>query len=557
MSLQDEYYTHGKNASAGINYGHNDVRNSAGEMEGYNSVGGDMSYGQTNGDAKWVSDQTSIIAENGGTIKVNETLTNTGAIIGSINEPLNIDTKKLVTEDLKDYNNSENYNIGLSGIDRKNAVPETAIQYGSENKEQDTNATFSNVVVTENGTKVDLEDRGINTDTEKAQVITKDEKVDQIDTKLGTDLINKGKREELVNDTNTLLENTEVIGTAIAVKLDNNKTGDPNAEMGFKEKQILENITKVTEEIVKNKENLVITEKDRDGNLKEVIKDKFSGYGVTDVVIIKDGEQLMGTDGKMHEVKGAFSSDGVIYITESTANGTLKELNRVVGEEVGEIYSHNNGLQNDNGNAEQLGQIFGEKLSNGVDGTKAKNPLAADNVDLSKVVVSGTELVIAIFGTAVVVGGIIYYCSSAKEADSLAKAMEANVARNVDFYSGITVKGVKATGNMIEDIKNQTKPQLSSAVNSIGEATMDMTGVSATVLEASKKTTKKSGKETANNVPSWVPQKPPRKDETKEGYIKRILDEKYGENKWKKGANSEYSKIKKALDRGGLWPKSF
>ena len=38
---------------------------------------------------------------------------------------------------------------------------------------------------------------------------------------------------------------------------------------------------------------------------------------------------------------------------------------------------------------------------------------------------------------------------------------------------------------------------------------------------------------------------------------KRILDEKYGENKWKKGANSEYSKIKKALDRGGLWPKSF
>ena len=215
VSLQDEYYTHGKNTSAGVNYGHNDVRNAANEMEGYNSVGGDMSYGQTNGDAKWVSDQTSIIATNGGNIKVNETLTNIGAIIGSINEPLNIDTKKLVTEDLKDYNNGENYNVGLSGIDRKNAVPETAIQYGSENKEQDTNATFSNVVVTENGTKVDLEERGINTDIEKAQVITKDEKVDQIDTKLGTDLINKGKREELINDTKLFGENVTIISNEI------------------------------------------------------------------------------------------------------------------------------------------------------------------------------------------------------------------------------------------------------------------------------------------------------------------------------------------------------
>ena len=54
----------------------------------------------------------------------------------------------------------------------------------------------------------------------------------------------------------------------------------------------------------------------------------------------------------MHEVNGAFSLDGVVYITESTANGSLKELNRVVGEEVGEIYAHNSGLEK-NGNAEQ------------------------------------------------------------------------------------------------------------------------------------------------------------------------------------------------------------
>ena len=393
ISLQDEYNTHGKNVGGGIDYGHGEQRNSKGEMEGYNTPIVNVSYGQSNGDAKWVSDQTSIVANNGGTIKVNETLTNTGAIIASINEPLNIEAKKLVTEDLKDYNEGRDYNIGLSGMDRKNPIPQPHLNYESHDKEQDTNATFSNVVVTENGTKVDFEARGINTDLTKAQVVTKDEVVDPIDTDLHTDLLNPGKREELANDTKLFVNNIDVIGTSIAVKLDNNKTGDPNAEMSYKEKQTLANITKVTEQVVKNRENLVLSETDRESKekLQEAVKDKYAGYGVTDVIIIKDGEELMGTDGKMHKVNGAFSLDGVIYITESTANGTLKDLNRIVGEEVGEIYAHNNGLEK-NGNAQQLGEIFGEKLSNGVGETTSKNSLTADNIDLSKVVIDGTNV---------------------------------------------------------------------------------------------------------------------------------------------------------------------
>ncbi|MBP9479665.1 MAG: hemagglutinin repeat-containing protein, partial [Sebaldella sp.] len=278
VSLQDEYYTHGKNASAGINYGHNDVRNAANEMEGYNSVGGDMSYGQTNGDAKWVNDQTSIIATNGGKIKVEDTLTNIGAIIGSINEPLNIDTKKLVTEDLKDYNNSENYNIGLSGMDRKNAVPETAIQYGSENKEQDTNATFSNVVVTENGTKVDLEDRGINTDIEKAQVVTKDEKVDQIDTKLGTDLINKNKRDELINDMvqfGKLPGEIIKAGKEIITKLNSGNSEDIA--------EALEDLKK--QQGISGDVNLIVIDVDKTRNDKNNFTDGITSYTGSDKVL--------------------------------------------------------------------------------------------------------------------------------------------------------------------------------------------------------------------------------------------------------------------------------
>ena len=93
----------------------------------------------------------------------------------------------------------------------------------------------------------------------------------------------------------------------------------------------------------------------------------------------------------MHEVNGAFSLDGVVYITESTANGSLKNLNSVVGEEVGEIYAQNNGLENDYGRGQQIGLIFGNQLS-GVSGESiSTNKIAADDVDLSDVVVAGTN----------------------------------------------------------------------------------------------------------------------------------------------------------------------
>ena len=268
------------------------------------------------------------------------------------------------------------------------------MQYESHDKEQETNATFSNVKLRENGEEVDLEGRGINTDITKAQVITKDDVVDPIDTVLHTDLLNKDKREELKNDINTLVENGEIIGTAIGIKLDNNKNGDPKAAMGDLEKQSLANITKAVEEVVKNKENLVLSESDRENKekLKETIKDKYAGYGVTDVVIIKDGEQLMGEDGEMHSVNGAFSRDGIIYITESTANSSLKDLNRIVGEEAGEIYAQNNGLENDYGRAQQIGVIFGEKISKGLDSSESENKLTADSVDLSGVIIGGTNV---------------------------------------------------------------------------------------------------------------------------------------------------------------------
>ena len=395
ISLQDEYKSNGSSYGVGV-----DV---SGKMPGSNKEEGyaipslNGSYSQDSADSKWVNNQASIIAENGGSIKVGETLTNVGSIIGSLNpnEKLSIDANKVIVENLKDHDNGENSGIQLSGISKDTLIPQTGIQYGSHDKQQDSNATFVNTEVTKAGKKLDLDELGINTDINKAQVITKDDVVEQIDTVLHTDLLNKEKQKDLLNDLNTIGENSEIIVDSIGTKLNNNKNGDPNAAMGDLEKQSLANITKAVEQVVKNKENLVLSEADRENKekLKETIKDKYADYGVTDVIIIPDGTQLKGEDGEMYSVNGAFSRDGIVYITESIANGSLKDLNRVVGEEVGEIYAQNNGLENLNNKGQQIGEIFGEKISEGLDTSKSKNNLSSDDIDLTEIVIGGTSRV--------------------------------------------------------------------------------------------------------------------------------------------------------------------
>ena len=75
-----------------------------------------------------------------------------------------------------------------------------------------------NTEVTENGVKLDLDKLGINTDIAKAQVVTKDEVVDQINTTLHTDLINTTTRNQVIMDINGLINLPgDVIKAALAV----------------------------------------------------------------------------------------------------------------------------------------------------------------------------------------------------------------------------------------------------------------------------------------------------------------------------------------------------
>ena len=61
--------------------------------------------------------------------------------------------------------------------------------------------------------------------------------------------------------------------------------------------------------------------------------------------------------------------------------------------------------------------------------------------------------------------------------------------------------------------------------------------------------TKITGKKPKDDVPSWALGKVPFVGESGKDFAKRLLDMKYGEGNYKKGANSEYSKLQKYADK--------
>jgi RHS repeat-associated protein len=80
-------------------------------------------------------------------------------------------------------------------------------------------------------------------------------------------------------------------------------------------------------------------------------------------------------------------------------------------------------------------------------------------------------------------------------------------------------------------------------------------GYRASQALASRIKAKGSGKETASDVPSWVVNYPRGPNERCGAYAMRVLLEKYGEldpRSLLRGPGSEYSKIKKACERGGI-----
>ncbi|GAA6325122.1 hemagglutinin repeat-containing protein [Fusobacterium ulcerans] len=156
-----------------------------------------VGHREGNGEKEWVSDQTSIIAKEGGIIESKD-FTNSGAIIGSESEEnkLIVKAENITVEHLKDKDTNK---VSGGGINIKGTgVPNLSVVTGGQDKRQDTNATAVNTDFIVKGDNKTAEELGFNTDLDKAQVITKDEdKV--LDAELHTDLLNKSEREKIAD----------------------------------------------------------------------------------------------------------------------------------------------------------------------------------------------------------------------------------------------------------------------------------------------------------------------------------------------------------------------
>jgi filamentous hemagglutinin len=185
-SVQDTESSKGK--SSGFNLGIN-----FGTPAGI-SVGAQGT--KSKGETEWVSDQTSIIAKNGGTIEAEDHFSNRGGIIGSESEDQKVIVKAetVTVEHLEDKikNDTHGGGIQISGVQ----IPNISVVEGKKDKEQDTNATAINTEFEVGGKKKSAEELGFNTDLEKAQVITKDEEY-YLDVDLHTDLLNQSEREKI------------------------------------------------------------------------------------------------------------------------------------------------------------------------------------------------------------------------------------------------------------------------------------------------------------------------------------------------------------------------
>lgn len=154
-----------------------------------------VNYNKGKGEKDWVSDQTSIIAKEGGIIESKD-FTNSGAVIGSESEEnkLIVKADNVTVEHLKDKDTNK---VSGGGINIKGAgVPDVSIITGGQDKRQDTNATAVNTEFVVKGEDKTAEELGFNTDINKAQEITKDE--DRVlDVDLHTDLLNKAERDKI------------------------------------------------------------------------------------------------------------------------------------------------------------------------------------------------------------------------------------------------------------------------------------------------------------------------------------------------------------------------
>lgn len=99
-----------------------------------------------------------------------------------------------------------------------------------------------------------------------------------------------------------------------------------------------------------------------------------------------------------------------------------------------------------------------------------------------------------------------------------------------------------------------TTPALARVVRPHTHAHVGGNEINTNVRGYKIKKEKVSGKEGAKDAPSWAKYSTPYSGESGSEFATRLMNDKYGNNNYKTGSESEYSQIKKWADRSFVDP---
>ena len=317
-----------------------------------------------NGEKEWVNKQTTLIARNGGKVDT-DSLTNIGAVIGSLNEKekLKVSANKVVVKDLEDKNKYENIGGGMTiGTD----VPNVSIKHDKIDKEQIDRASAINTDFEISGKKTSAEDLGFNTDIDKAQEKTKDEEK-HLDAELHTDLLGKDKQEELKKAGGIISDLTTALG---------NKS---KTEGDFLERyKQLSMMRAIGDQVAKNPEYLSILEKEAIKNGKIDDKTQVEQVSVMNK-LLNDALRTKGYKGPdikmvltdVTDSKGPYYTDTltntVVFDRKMLASANRDQILNVLGHEFGHYSKEDNKT-----GTQAIANYSGEKLEDRTKGMVSK-----------------------------------------------------------------------------------------------------------------------------------------------------------------------------------------
>ena len=487
---------------------------------------------RTNGNRAFVDNQSTFVVGEGSNLHVG-TVENTGAVIGKEgNSTFKIDT--YVGKDIQNHDTMTTTGISV-GTSLGKSPRVTNIGFNQEDRDKQgvtRNTVVGNVEIGE------ASGSPINRDVTKANEVTKDV---QHSTNINVEsqtieyLTNPGKLKEDIGKAKE-----EINDIKWAIKESIHDRGDDNRNFFGQLSEVrldksLENITG---------ERLI--GKTVDTEIAGIFKDAYKDLGY-DINIIfsdpKNSPQLLDEKGKpktgtayVRDEKGK-KIKTIIINGEDPKNATKAGLIGTIVEEgshvIGKVEGRQRKTGTDEKGLESTGRASNEYFSEKYKDDNPTISIQSDGKDYSNVD----------FGEHV-----------------------GDIAPAIAIGAGIIIVYIAGTYAVQQNGKTiGTYPDLKTAqkntqylLDGIGSGLKWVWNGGAWVVEQggrifAKKQSKKSGKESANDYPSWSNFEPPRKDEKNnpKKYVSRILDEKYGKGNWKKGADSEYNKILKAVTRGG------